>query len=87
MALGQLWIHGLSLYVALPAALALGVLLGVVSVRHLDHIALGAAGGVGHGAALIDLYHGPALYCTQAVTTRTPMLCSSRPARHRATMI
>src|SRR5919197_234738 len=31
MALGQMWIHGLSLYVALPAALALGVLLGVVN--------------------------------------------------------
>ena len=31
MALGQMWIHGLSLYVALPATLALGVLLGVVN--------------------------------------------------------
>lgn len=31
MALGEMWMHGLSLYVALPAALAIGALLGVVN--------------------------------------------------------
>jgi len=31
MALGEMWIHGLSVYVALPAALAIGALIGVIN--------------------------------------------------------
>jgi len=31
MALGEMWIHGLSIYVALPAALAIGALIGVIN--------------------------------------------------------